>query len=134
MPGFEQGFTRLREALDAKALDAEELKPSARARYNIELVFEEIVGNILRYGAPPGRELHIEAQIHRDGESVVMTFEDDGMAFDPCSSSAAPARTLEEDRDGGFGLTIVRHAASAMRYERCADQRNRLTVILQASA
>lgn len=93
------------------------------------------MGNILRYGAPQGRELHIEAQIHRDGDSVVMNFEDDGIAFDPCSSSAAAApRTLEEERDGGFGLMIVRHAASAMRYERSADQRNRLTVILQASA
>lgn len=93
------------------------------------------MGNILRYGAPPGRELSIEARIHRDGDSVVMTIEDDGMAFDPCSSTAAAApRTLAEERDGGFGLMIVRHAASAMHYERSADQRNRLTVILQAGA
>ena len=34
------------------ALDAEQIKLDVRARYQVELVFEEIVGNIVRYGAP----------------------------------------------------------------------------------
>ena len=44
---MEQGFADLRGALDrAKVV------PDARTRYNIEPVFEELVGNIVRYGAP----------------------------------------------------------------------------------
>jgi serine/threonine-protein kinase RsbW len=116
-----------------RALDEEHLTQSARARYNVELVFEEIIGNILRYGAPRGHELHVEAQIHRDGESILVTIEDDGIPFDPCSSADSTLpRTLEEDRDGGFGLMIVRHASRAMHYERTGDARNRLTVTLSA--
>jgi anti-sigma regulatory factor (Ser/Thr protein kinase) len=88
----------------------------------------------LRYGAPQGRTLQVAAQVHRENERILVTIEDDGIPFDPCSSSAnagAP-RTLPDTRDGGFGLMIVRHACSGMHYERTEDQRNRLTVSLSA--
>jgi serine/threonine-protein kinase RsbW len=102
-------------------------------RYNIELIFEEIVGNILRYASPQGHAVLVTAQIHSDDESVVIIVEDDGIAFDPCSSTNSNApKTPEESRDGGFGLLIVRRAAHAMSYERIEDQRNRLTVTLSA--
>jgi anti-sigma regulatory factor (Ser/Thr protein kinase) len=129
LAGFEQAFNELREALDA-----DNLTSSARARYNIELIFEEIVGNILRYGAPQGRTLHVAAQVHRDSERILVTIEDDGIPFDPCSSgaNAGAPRTLAEAPDGGFGLMIVRQACSGMHYERTEDQRNRLTLSLSA--
>ena len=105
----------------------------ARTRYNIELVFEEIVGNIVRYGAPQGGELRVEVSIEIGVDDVVITVEDDGIAFDPCGrSEAVVLTTLAEAPDGGFGLTIVRHAVSSMRYERSGDQRNRLVVSLRS--
>ena len=118
-----------------RALDAENLVSSARARYNIELVFEEIVSNILRYGAPHGRECRISAHIRRDAACIRVTIEDDGIPFDPSSSSTdgGVIRTLDDAREGGFGLMIVRHFSSAMHYERTAEQRNRLTVTLSAT-
>lgn len=128
LAGFGQAFNELRQALDA-----ENLTPSLSARYNIELIFEEIVGNILRYGAPHGRELHVTAQVHRESDRIVVTVEDDGIPFDPCrGTQPALPRTLQEDRDGGFGLMMVRHASSAMHYERTEAERNRLTVTLSA--
>ena len=128
MPAFRQGFNDLRQALDA-----ENLTQSGRARYNIELVFEEIIGNLLRHGAAHGRELHVTTQVQREGDRIVMIIEDDGVAFDPCGGSdSALARTLQDDRDGGFGLVIVRRASSAMHYERTGEDRNRLTVTLSA--
>jgi serine/threonine-protein kinase RsbW len=110
------------------------MEPSlnARARYQIELVFEEIIGNIVRYGAPRGGELRVEVLVEISAGRILMTFEDDGIPFDPCATSGAAAlRTLAEAPDGGFGLTIVRSVASSMRYERAADQ-NRLLVTLPA--
>ena len=96
------------------------------------MVFEEIVGNILRYGAPQGGELSIELSLEISTDRILMTFEDDGIPFDPCATSNATVlRTLAEGPDGGFGLTIVRSVASSMRYERAADQ-NRLLVTLPA--
>jgi anti-sigma regulatory factor (Ser/Thr protein kinase) len=103
-----------------------------RSRYNIELVFEEIVGNIVRYGAPPGADVRIEVSVDMGGEPVVMMFEDDGIPFDPCGQSAtAVPTTLAQAPDGGFGLKIVRRVASSMHYERAAHH-NRLVVTLRA--
>lgn len=120
------------------ALDAGHSKLPARARYRIELIFEELVGNILRYGAPQGGDLHIEVSVEIGEDCIAITIEDDGIAFDPCdpggvatlSTSLAAPRHLSEPRDGGFGLILVRHAAHSMRYERIADRRNRLRVTL----
>jgi anti-sigma regulatory factor (Ser/Thr protein kinase) len=100
-------------------------------RYNIELVFEEIVGNILRYGSLGDAELHVEVAIESDRDGIALTFSDDGTPFDPCmyGETSTPAmRSVETE--GGFGLRLVRHAARAMIYERSADDRNRLVVML----
>lgn len=116
------------------ALDRDAVKLSARTRYHVELVFEEIAGNILRYGAPQGGELHIDMVIEIGADRVVIAAEDDGIPFDPCSrTDAALPRSLAEAPDGGFGLRIVRQIASTMRYERGANQRNRLVVTLPAT-
>ena len=125
--GFEQGFARLCGALD-------DLQPKlpARARFNIELVFEEIIGNIVRYGAPQGGELHIEVCVEIGGERITIAIDDDGIPFDPCGlGDAAPLETLAEAPDGGFGLKLVRHAAGSMQYERTDTQCNRLLVTLE---
>ena len=124
---FEQAFLELRGALDGH-----DCKPDVRTRYHIELVFEEIIGNMVRYGAPQGGELRIEMALDIRSDGITMTFKDDGIPFDPCGERDAVApKTIAEARDGGFGLTIVRSVARSMRYERTADQ-NRLEVRLPA--
>ena len=97
------------------------------------MVFEEIIGNIVRYGAPHGADLCIEVSVEIGREHTVMTVEDDGVAFDPCGQSAAAVPTsLAEAPDGGFGLKIARAVVSSMRYERAANH-NRLVIRLRAS-
>ena len=76
--------------------------------------------------------------VQYDEPGILMTFEDTGIAFDPCGRSAAAVpRTLADGPDlvqapdGGFGLNLVRSVTNSMRYERAAD-RNRLLVTLRA--
>ena len=112
------------------ALDGADMKRDGRARYSVELVFEEIVGNLVRYGAPQGGDLRVAASVEISGDRILMMFEDNGVPFDPSDRSApATLKTLAEAPDGGFGLNLVHHVASSMRYERAADQ-NRLVVTL----
>ncbi len=132
MPGFQQGFAALRDALDGSGLGAD-------LRFRVELVFEEIVANIVRHGVRPAGETQIEVMLDAHPDVITLTFADDGVAFDPCSPAAAvradaprPAN-LEEAPDGGFGLMMVRRAASKMSYRRTADARNHFTVELQTS-
>jgi anti-sigma regulatory factor (Ser/Thr protein kinase) len=120
--GFAQAFRRLRQALDGKALNAS-------TRYNAELVFEEIVANIVGHGARNGREPDVHVTLETYPDSIVLIFDDDGVAFDPRGrSDPVKPKSLEEAKVGGFGLMLVRHAASSLEYLRTAGDRNRLTV------
>ncbi|HEV2230506.1 MAG TPA: ATP-binding protein [Steroidobacteraceae bacterium] len=122
--GFAQGFARLREALDAERL-------AGTARYNAELVFEEIVANIVSHGARNGREADVCVTLEPRADSIVLIFSDDGVPFDPRGRpDPVIPKTLAEAKIGGFGLMLVRHAASSLDYVRTADDRNRLTVIV----
>jgi serine/threonine-protein kinase RsbW len=120
--GFAQGFSRLRHALDRQALNAS-------TRYNAELVFEEIVANIVGHGARKGREPDVRVTLEAHPDSIVLIFDDDGVPFDPRGlPDPVKAKSLEEAKVGGFGLMLVRHAASALEYLRTAEDRNQLTV------
>ncbi len=127
MTGFEQAFGSLQSELDRDALHP-------GARYNVELVFEEIVANIVRHGAPEGQPpCEVDVAVAVDPDAIVMTFCDSGRPFDPVGRPD-PKRptTIEETPIGGLGLMMVRKAATEMRYERTPEDRNRLTVILPA--
>lgn len=122
--GFAAAFERLRAALDAERLEG-------ATRYDAELVFEEIVANIVGHGARNGRGPDVHFTLDTRPDSIVLTFSDDGVPFDPRGlPDPLPAKSLAEAKIGGFGLMLVRHAASSIDYLRTADDRNRLTVIV----
>lgn len=119
---FGHAFARLRSVLDAQELDA-------AARYNIELVFEEIVANLVKYAAPAVRKLDVRVVLETRRDAILLIFEDDGKPFDP-REHPVPQRPNRhaEGKVGGFGLELVRRAASALEYLRTPQGRNRLTV------
>lgn len=125
--GFEQAFGSLQSELDR-----DELHPGAR--YNVELVFEEIVANIVRHGAPEGHApCEVDVAVAVDPDAIVLTFCDSGRPFNPVGRPDPKKPTsIEETPIGGLGLMMVRKAATDMRYERTPEDRNRLTVILPA--
>src|SRR5258705_8153907 len=73
LAGLEETTDTLRKLLDAREV-------ADAARYNVELVFEEVAANIVRHGSPTGE---IEAAVRFDDNEIVLTFEDDGVPFDP---------------------------------------------------
>jgi anti-sigma regulatory factor (Ser/Thr protein kinase) len=122
---FERAFAGLRGALDAAQL-------GAASRYQVELVFEEIVANILRYGATDGHALDVRVTLELGPDAISLTFDDNGVAFDPCVR-ADPPPTARHGQ-GGFGLMLVQRAARALAYLRTPEGRNRLTVTLPRAA
>jgi anti-sigma regulatory factor (Ser/Thr protein kinase) len=125
LEGFEQAFAALRRALDLEQLDA-------GPRYNVELVFEEIVANIVRHGAGGGHRPDVRVTLGLGTDTISLTFEDDGVPFDPCRRPNPPPRS--PDHTGGFGLMLVHRAASALSYQRTAECHNRLTATLPRAA
>jgi anti-sigma regulatory factor (Ser/Thr protein kinase) len=125
--GFEQGFASLRGALDGGCADP-------AARYDAEIIFEEIIANIVRHGAPRGGELRIEVAVEFGEDRIVMTFEDDGIPFDPRThADSVPPASLAEASGRGLGLILVHRAAGTIQYLRTPAQRNRLTMTVRCA-
>jgi serine/threonine-protein kinase RsbW len=94
-------------------------------------VFEEITANIIAHGAPDGHELEVCVSLEAAGETFVLTFEDNGIPFDPRTRpDPLPQKSLDEARIGGYGLLLVRRAATSIDYLRTGDGHNRLIVRL----
>lgn len=122
--GFDDAATALRAILDARALHP-------RHRHDIDIVFDEVVTNIVNHGQPAGL---VEATI-RFGDETILTFEDDGAPFDPRAQPAPPpARRRSDLRIGGLGIVIVRELCTHVDYVRTPDRRNRLTLRLALPA
>ena len=125
---FAHAFTRLRAALDNEQLDS-------ASRYNVELVFEEIVSNIMHHGPVGGREPDVRVTLETRADEIVLTFDDDGIPFDSTTRTERPPSTsLEDAKIGGFGLILVRGAASSLSYRRTGGNRNELTVAIRRDA
>jgi anti-sigma regulatory factor (Ser/Thr protein kinase) len=126
--GFERGAGELRTVLDT-------LGVTGGQRYTAELVFEEVVLNTIRHGYhDDGAGRAIDVSIACRPEAIVMTFEDDAPAFDPREQpDPVLPKSLDEAREGGLGLLLVRKLARDIQYERTSDCRNRLTVTISVS-
>lgn len=99
-----------------------------QAIHNIELVLEETLVNVISYGYADARGHAIEVSVEVEPARVVLTFEDDGVEFDPRSGRAPTTPvSIESAPIGGRGLLLVRNAACSIDYLRSGG-RNRLTI------
>ena len=125
-PGTLAAFARasgeLRRTLESRGV-------SERARYNVELVFEEIVSNIIRHGCSHHVQCAIEVEVDVGADAVVLSFQDNGQPFDPSDYEIPDTpRSLEDAGHGGLGLLLVRNAATSIEYELTRHNKNRVTV------
>jgi anti-sigma regulatory factor (Ser/Thr protein kinase) len=88
------------------------------AVHAVELIVEELVGNVIRYGYDGQRdEIGIEIDVHP--EHLLVTLTDHARPFDPTRHQPpAPAPSLAETPIGGRGIAMTRAVTGAMRYER----------------
>lgn len=125
---FEPRWDEIAPATDALLafLETQALDPTSR--YATELVFDEIVPNIIRYGGPRPSDDQIDVAVRVNATHVLLEFGDGGQAFDPHDAPPPPqARDLAEATVGGFGLHLVKAYAERQDYER-RGERNHLTV------
>jgi sigma-B regulation protein RsbU (phosphoserine phosphatase) len=123
--GIEAAGAELRGVLDRRHI-------AGQARYNVELAFDEIAANIIRYSRAVG---DIDVTIAATPDEIELAFEDDGIPFDPRDEEAPPMpESLADARVGGLGLVLVRTIAVRMEYRRMNGQRNRLTLAVANSS
>ena len=106
----------------------EELGCSVKAQMQIDIAIEEIFVNIAHYAYP---ESEGEAVIYvepGEGPSVTITFEDEGIPYDPLQNEDPDITLSAEDRPiGGLGIFMVKKSMDEVSYE-YKDGKNRLTI------
>ena len=105
----------------------EELGCSPKAQMQIDVAVEEIFVNIASYAYPEGGG---EAVISVEGDpaGVVITFEDEGVQYDPLKNEDPDITLSAEERPvGGLGIFMVKKTMDDVSYE-YKDGRNRLTI------
>lgn len=122
--GLEIARLQARQFLENNGIDEHTLAA-------VELVLEESVTNVLRYGYAPGstdRQIDIDLQV--DPEEVQVLVIDDGKPFDPLDEGGIVLPdTLDEAQVGGLGLLMIRNTASRLSYERI-DGHNRFLMTI----
>ena len=103
----------------------EELKdfPQERA-FEVGLMIDEIMNNQITYGLKDAEQPCINVILGVAAGDVSLTFEDNGIAFDPLSQEA---KERSEVSEGGYGIMLVRTFSDEQRYER-TEGLNRLTI------
>jgi len=102
------------------------LKPhtlTAKVVNAVNLVLEEALLNIIKYGHEDGAEHAIDVHLQVNSDDVAIRLEDDGRAFNPLTGPrqdrSKPAMERIED---GLGIHLVRNIMRSMSYRRVEDK------------
>jgi anti-sigma regulatory factor (Ser/Thr protein kinase) len=129
MSGFDR-TTRLMSAADLTPLldtFALQLQWSSNARFQVELALEELIVNTFDYGYKgthlPGDKAFVDMTVQQNGPELVITLEDNAIAFDPTQFSPPDVTSSAEDRQvGGLGLFLASKMMDNIHYRRENDR------------
>lgn len=98
----------------------------AEVEFQLNVVIDEILSNIIKYGYEDGGKHDIQLRLAINGDVLTLEIEDDGRPFDPLKVAAPDLDLpLAERPVGGLGLYFVRNLTDEAKYERIGG-RNRL--------
>ena len=126
MDAIKENIPRITELVDA---ELEQLNCSMKSQMAINIALDEILANISRYAYLQGTGT-VEVSVDHDPEdrSVVITFKDRGVPFDPLAKEAPDTSLSAKEREiGGLGIFLVRKVMDAVKY-RHEDGFNILTI------
>jgi serine/threonine-protein kinase RsbW len=101
---------------------------SEETLFQIRLVLEEVIVNVISYGCEPGRPARIVVHLQQEGGTLSMDISDTGLAFDPLQRPPPDLDAALEDRPiGGLGIHLIRTMMDSVSYRRDGEW-NRLSV------
>lgn len=97
----------------------------------INLVLDEMVSNVIKYGRVRDGEGGIDVVLALEGGLLTIDLADDGVAFNPLEATPPDLdRPIVERPIGGLGIHIVKALSETIAYRREND-RNRLTMTMR---
>ena len=96
--------------------------------FNLNLVLEEAVVNVINYAYPKDEQqsIYLSAKLH--DSTIVLILTDTGKAFDPTMVPDVDITLSADEREiGGLGIFLIRQIMNEVKYERI-DGKNILTL------
>jgi len=91
---------------------------SPKIKMQINIAIDELFGNIAHYAYQPGKgDAIVRIEVEKDPLSVVITFIDEGIPFDPLEKGDPDINASAEDRAiGGLGIFMVKKTMDGIKY------------------
>lgn len=106
----------------------EEMKLGAEWVFNLNLVLEEAVTNVIMYAYPEGEDHEIWLTATTQDGMLSLVLQDEGKPFDPTEVPDADVTLSAEERPiGGLGIFLIRQIMDEVNYQ-YVDSRNVLTM------
>lgn len=101
----------------------EEMSLSPELIFNLNLVLEEAVSNVILYAYPKEEHQEISLSVQKKGNSIILILTDSGMEFDPTLIPDADITLSAEERQiGGLGIFLIRQIMNKVEYQRINGQ------------
>lgn len=108
---------------------AEELSLPMDLVFNLNLVLEEAVSNVILYAYPKRIANDISLTANLSANNLVFTLTDSGEPFDPTQAPDADISLSAEERQiGGLGIFLIRNIMNKVEYQRI-DGKNVFTLV-----
>jgi anti-sigma regulatory factor (Ser/Thr protein kinase) len=92
---------------------------ASKTIYKVNLVLEEIITNIIKYGYNDIKKHEIEVNINITAEHIRIRIIDDGNEFDAAKFPSPNTDTpLDKMRIGGLGIFLVKNHSNNIKYKR----------------
>lgn len=87
-------------------------------RDRLDVVFEEVIANIVRHGFESGTPHSILVEMRPREDAIELTIEDDGRLFNPLLvEPPKPAASIAEVEIGGLGIPLLRAYCQSLHYD-----------------
>jgi sigma-B regulation protein RsbU (phosphoserine phosphatase) len=98
-------------------------------RRELNIVFDDLLNNVVSYAYQDDEEHEIEVRVEAAGERIVVSISDDGIPFNPFDADTPDTSlALEERTLGGLGIHLVLNVMDKVVYQRRTDK-NMLTMV-----
>jgi len=87
--------------------------------YELSLIVDEVVSNIIRHGYRDDREHLLAFELALDGSEMLIRVVDQGVHFNPLlKPDPDTSKPMEERKPGGLGIYMVKHLVDNLDYRR----------------
>lgn len=107
---------------------SEELVLTPEITFNLNLVLEEAVSNVIYYAYGEEKQKEISLMAKMSENNLIFVLTDSGKEFDPTKAPDADITLSAEEREiGGLGIFLIRQIMNLVEYQRI-DGKNVLTM------